>query len=475
MSVIVSRLWEDLAEDRKAIFRRQAEIIKAEHAAKYPHYKYSPKSKKGEVKRKAKKMDAQENASCVEAAARLKSGKEEDELFSGQRRIEDELDGAAKMYRRSSSCPVPATMFTTTNVSAPQYLVPPRPYHPHHARTVSAGSSSLALKIPTLPSVLLPREQTHSPTHFEPLVPNGPVFTNPFASQASSSQQSSQSPFATTPTYSTAPTYNNEYEPAAPPPASATSSNSLSSWSQIDMIRTGSHSPAASSLINTPQSTTHELAFPSSSSSNGAACPSTQPEMDQMMQFNWNQTAAIPLHHSHSHSASLPQSLPHHSNSHLDHSHPLTLFPDYQPAYPTCPSTASSSSPNAATQQQQQQPSYIPDFMNSQNIPMTYARRESLRKSLTWLRRGSIAGDLFMGPAAAGVLAGSVHHGVNAACSSAEMDMAYHNATFGGYNTSFGMMNGMQMMNGGGMASRRGSTMAGDLFAGVDYTSFGQH
>ncbi|KDQ11153.1 hypothetical protein BOTBODRAFT_114819, partial [Botryobasidium botryosum FD-172 SS1] len=52
VSVIVGQLWDDLPEHHKDVFRRQAAIMKAEHQARYPNYKYCPKSKKGETKRK---------------------------------------------------------------------------------------------------------------------------------------------------------------------------------------------------------------------------------------------------------------------------------------------------------------------------------------------------------------------------------------------------------------------------------------
>ncbi|KDQ11170.1 hypothetical protein BOTBODRAFT_114822, partial [Botryobasidium botryosum FD-172 SS1] len=42
VSVIVGELWESLPEEKKDIFRRQAQIIKAAHQLKYPDYKYSP-------------------------------------------------------------------------------------------------------------------------------------------------------------------------------------------------------------------------------------------------------------------------------------------------------------------------------------------------------------------------------------------------------------------------------------------------
>ncbi|KAF9508202.1 hypothetical protein BS47DRAFT_1303063 [Hydnum rufescens UP504] len=47
VSVIVGTLWEDLPEEKKEIFRAEARRLKEEHMKRYPGYKYSPRTKKG--------------------------------------------------------------------------------------------------------------------------------------------------------------------------------------------------------------------------------------------------------------------------------------------------------------------------------------------------------------------------------------------------------------------------------------------
>ncbi|KAJ4499287.1 hypothetical protein C8R41DRAFT_978328 [Lentinula lateritia] len=65
VSRIVGRHWRALSEDERQPFRRESEVLKREHALKYPGYKYAPGTRKSnKLKKKVSRDSRAEKAKC---------------------------------------------------------------------------------------------------------------------------------------------------------------------------------------------------------------------------------------------------------------------------------------------------------------------------------------------------------------------------------------------------------------------------
>ena len=73
ISRTAAMLWRNLSNEEREPYLAEAARQKAEHAAKYPDYKYAPVSKRTVKKRKSKRDTKKEEAHCAEIAHKVSS------------------------------------------------------------------------------------------------------------------------------------------------------------------------------------------------------------------------------------------------------------------------------------------------------------------------------------------------------------------------------------------------------------------
>ncbi|KAH7887204.1 hypothetical protein F5I97DRAFT_1807948 [Phlebopus sp. FC_14] len=171
LSKIIGNCWRALPLEEKRIWDQKAKQAKAEHAAKYPGYRFRPVHNKNKDKKKEKICATPEDEQRCEAVAQLLlEGKKGDELAAAIRRLDQKHKPSRKPVappRRPSSVPLPDTRFNPIMLPSVPFLPGPRAESP-------VGNISRSTRLAMAqrrPSSALPLGRSWDYTPFAPTVP----------------------------------------------------------------------------------------------------------------------------------------------------------------------------------------------------------------------------------------------------------------------------------------------------------------
>lgn len=175
LSKIIGLTWQNLPDDERRVWHAKAKAALDEHKRKFPQYAFKPLHSKirGPDKRKVREVGPKDLKRCAKIAELLVEGKKGQELdvaiqeFDKHHVLEVvtrfEAPLTARMYRRSSSAPIPETEH-----SNPPFV----PSSPSPSRKVRA-SSSQPTRQPT-PAPLIQEEQPTQADHATLYPPSTP-------------------------------------------------------------------------------------------------------------------------------------------------------------------------------------------------------------------------------------------------------------------------------------------------------------
>jgi len=182
LSKIIGLTWQNLPNDERQVWHAKAKAALDEHKRKFPQYAFRPlhnKGRGGPEKRKVREVGPKDLKRCAKIAELLVEGKKGQELDAAIQEFDKhhvpevitrfEAPLTARMYRRSSSAPVPDTEHSQ-----------PRPFLPSTPSTSSRkprASSSRPTRYPTpTPSPSPPYQQPHTPAESEVYYPASPSY-----------------------------------------------------------------------------------------------------------------------------------------------------------------------------------------------------------------------------------------------------------------------------------------------------------
>jgi len=176
LSKIIGLTWQNLPHDERQVWHAKAKAALEEHKRKFPQYAFRPLHAKtrGPGKRKVREVGPKDQKRCAKIAELLVEGKKGQELDAAIQEFDRhhvpeivtrfEAPLTARMYRRSSSAPIPDTPFLPSTPAAP-------------SRRKRASSSQ-----PTRnPSPAPPPVQVHTPVDANDFYATSPFTTSTYS------------------------------------------------------------------------------------------------------------------------------------------------------------------------------------------------------------------------------------------------------------------------------------------------------
>ncbi|KAF9229727.1 hypothetical protein BS17DRAFT_36673 [Gyrodon lividus] len=106
---IIAHCWNHLSAADKKVWRDKAAAEKAQHAQRYPNYRFSPVCRANKpVKRNVRRNGVEDKKRCEKVAELLLAGKNGKELESAVKEIDVEFSNVAKLSDRSQPLPPPS-------------------------------------------------------------------------------------------------------------------------------------------------------------------------------------------------------------------------------------------------------------------------------------------------------------------------------------------------------------------------------
>ncbi|KAG6897854.1 hypothetical protein C0992_009991 [Termitomyces sp. T32_za158] len=192
LSKIIGLTWKNLPNDERLLWHAKAKEALDEHKRKFPQYAFRPnqsRQKSSAEKRKVREVEPKDNTRCAKIAELLVEGKKGQELDAAIQEFDKhhvpevvtrfEAPLTARMYRRSSSVPVPSGADGSTRRKSRSASAQP-------ATPVAPNANPISLlELETEPQ---PAETFMSTFNTYPVTPTSPSFDfNAFSFDSQSS------------------------------------------------------------------------------------------------------------------------------------------------------------------------------------------------------------------------------------------------------------------------------------------------